>query len=394
MATKPIMKRKPSWAGRASSDRTLLFIVFLLLGIGLIMVASAGVAFGNSRFEDGFFYFKRQLFGAAVGLVALYVFRKIPYRLWRTAAIPIFFGAIGLLVLVLIPGIGASGNGASRWISLGPIPPFQPSEVMKLALVIYFAAWFSGKDPSRKTDFFEGVVPFLLTLGIVAFLVMSQPDTGTLGILFIIAMSMFFAAGARLSHIGFLIGSGLAGLAIAILTAPYRMNRLLVFLHPDHDPGGVGHQIRQAFIALGSGGLFGVGLGYSRQKFLYLPESTTDSIFAILGEEFGLAGCVVVIALFFLFAYRGFRIARKASDEFGRLLAIGIVSWIVFQAFMNIFAISGLMPLTGIPLPFISYGGTSLAAILGAIGILLNISEGATMKAIPTTNEHYGSKRR
>jgi cell division protein FtsW len=205
-------------------------------------------------------------------------------------------------------------------------------------------------------------------------------------------MSIFFAAGARISHIGFLIGSGFVGLAAAILFAPYRMNRLLVFLHPDHDPLGAGHQIRQALIALGSGGILGVGLGRSRQKFLYLPEPTTDSIFAVLGEELGLIGCVVVIALFFLLAYRGFRIARRAPDEFGRLLSVGIVSWIVFQAFVNIFAISGLIPLTGIPLPFISYGGTSLVAILGAVGILLNVSEGATMGPIPNDG-HYGSKR-
>ncbi|NTV55010.1 MAG: cell division protein FtsW, partial [Candidatus Moranbacteria bacterium] len=233
----------------------------------------------------------------------------------------------------------------------------------------------SGKDLLRKTDFFEGVVPFLLMLGIIAFLVMKQPDTGTLGILFIIAIAMFFSAGARLSHIGLLFGSGLAGLGVLILLAPYRMKRLLVFLDPDHDPSGAGYQIRQALIALGSGGFLGVGLGHSRQKFMYLPEPMTDSIFAVLGEELGFVGCAVVIALFLFFAYRGFRIAQKAPDEFGRLLAVGIVSWIVFQAFINIFAITGLMPLTGVPLPFISYGGTSLAAILGAIGILLNISK-------------------
>jgi cell division protein FtsW len=377
MANKGTTVRKQGMNERASSsfDRPLLICVFMLLGIGLVMVASAGVAYGNLRFEDGAFFFKRQLFGVAVGLVALFVFQRIQYQFWRKVAIPMFFGAIGLLILVLIPGIGTSAYGAARWIQLGPIPPFQPSEVMKLALIVYFSAWFSGKDLLRKTDFFEGVVPFLLMLGIIAFLVMKQPDTGTLGILFIIALAMFFSAGARLSHIALLFGSGLAGLGVLILLAPYRMKRLLVFLNPDHDPSGAGYQIRQALIALGSGGFLGVGLGHSRQKFLYLPEPMTDSIFAVLGEELGFVGCVVVIALFLFFAYRGFRIAQKAPDEFGRLLAVGIVSWIVFQAFINIFAITGLMPLTGVPLPFISYGGTSLAAILGAIGILLNISK-------------------
>ncbi|MEI7750266.1 MAG: putative lipid II flippase FtsW [Candidatus Moraniibacteriota bacterium] len=379
MAGKQLLKRNTNTKETEPFDRPLLFSVFLLLGIGLVMVASAGVAYGNLRFEDGYFFFKRQLFGVGVGLVALFLFQKISYRFWRTVAIPLFFGAIGLLVLVLIPGMGTTAYGAARWIQLGPIPPFQPSEAMKLALIVYFAAWFSGKDPMRKTDFFEGVVPFLLMLGVIAFLIMKQPDTGTLGILFVIAMSMFFAAGARLSHIGVLIGSGLAGLSVLVLLAPYRMKRLLVFLNPEHDPSGAGYQIRQALIALGSGGILGVGLGHSRQKFLYLPEPMTDSIFAVLGEELGLIGCAVVISLFLFFAYRGFRIAKNAPDEFGRLLAVGIVSWIVFQAFINIFAITGLMPLTGVPLPLISYGGTSLAAILGAVGILLNISKRPTI---------------
>jgi len=380
MGGKSLVKRKASGGGGSSFDHPLLFSVFLLLGIGLVMVASAGVAYGNLRFEDGSFFFKRQLFGVAVGLVALFVFQRIPYRFWRKVAIPMFFGAMGLLVLVLIPGVGTTAYGAARWIQLGPIPPFQPSEMMKLALSVYFAAWFSGKASLRKTDFQEGVVPFLFMLGIIAFLIMKQPDTGTLGILCVIAMAMFFAAGARLSHMGLLVGSGLGGLAVLVMLAPYRMKRFTVFLDPDHDPSGAGYQIRQALIALGSGGVFGVGLGHSRQKFLYLPEPMTDSIFAVLGEELGLIGCVTVVSLFLFFAYRGFRIARNAPDEFGRLLAVGIVSWIVFQAFINIFAISGLMPLTGVPLPFISYGGTSLAAILGAVGILLNISKRPTME--------------
>ena len=365
---------------KTSFDSALLFVVFLLLGIGLVMVASAGVAYGNLRFEDGAFFFKRQLIGVAVGFVAMYVMQNIPYHFWKKIAIPMFFGAIGLLVLVLIPGVGISAYGAARWIQLGSVVPFQPSEIMKLALAVYLAAWFSGKASMQKMDFQEGVVPFLFLLGIISFLIMKQPDTGTFIILCVMALSMFVVAGGKLSHIGIMIGSGLVGLSILIMLAPYRMKRFLVFLDPEHDPTGAGYQIRQAFIALGSGGLFGVGLGHSRQKFLYLPEPMTDSIFAVTGEELGLVGCVIIVLLFLFFAYRGFRIARNAPDEFGRLLASGIVSWIVFQAFINISAISGLMPLTGVPLPFISYGGTSLVAILGAIGILLNISKRPTME--------------
>jgi len=359
-----------------SGDKPLLLTVFLLLGIGILMVASSGVSYGNIRFGDEYYFLKRQLIGLSVGLFFLWLFQKISYQFWRKLSIPIFFLAIVLLVLVLIPGLGTEAYGASRWIDIGPIS-FQPSEIMKLALVIYFAAWLSGKNVARKTEFSEGALPFALVLALVGFLVLKQPDMGTLGVLFVIAFSIFFASGARLSHIIFLVGSGLSAAMVLVLLEPYRLKRLLVFLDPEHDSSGAGYQIKQALIALGSGGIFGLGLGHSRQKFSYLPEPMTDSIFAVLGEETGIIGCVVVVGLFLFLAYRGFHIARRAPDEFGRYLAVGIVSWVAFQAFMNIFAITGLMPLTGIPLPFLSYGGTSLAALLGAIGILLNVSKQA-----------------
>jgi cell division protein FtsW len=357
-----------------SGDRPLLLSVFFLLGIGLLMVASSGVSYGNIRFGDEYYFLKRQLVGLSVGLFFLWLFQKISYQFWRKISVPLFFSAVVLLVLVLVPGFGTTAYGASRWLDLGPVS-FQPSEIMKLALIVYFAAWLSGKNVARKTDFYEGAVPFAIVLSLIGFLILKQPDMGTLGVLSIIAFSIFFASGARLSHIGFLVGSGLFALLILIWLAPYRLRRMLVFLDPEHDPSGAGYQINQALIAIGSGGLFGLGLGHSRQKFSYLPEPMTDSIFAVLGEEFGLFGCALVIGLFVFFAYRGFHIARRAPDEFGRYLAVGIVAWVVFQAFMNIFAITGLMPLTGVPLPFLSYGGTSLAALLGAVGILLNISK-------------------
>lgn len=359
-----------------SGDRPLLLTVFLLLGIGLLMVASSGVSYGNIRFGDEYYFLKRQLLGFSVGLFFLWLFQRISYQFWRKISVPFFFVSILLLVLVLLPGIGTHAYGASRWIDIGPVS-FQPSELMKLALVVYLAAWLSGKNAARKTDFYEGAVPFAIVLALVGFLIIKQPDMGTLSVLFVVAFSIFFASGARLSHIGFLVGSGISAAIILIWLEPYRLRRLLVFLDPEHDPGGAGYQIRQALIALGSGGVFGLGLGHSRQKFSYLPEPMTDSIFAVLGEEFGLLGCSVVIGLFLFFAYRGFHVARHASDDFGRYLAVGIVAWVVFQAFMNMFAITGLMPLTGVPLPFISYGGTSLAALLGAVGILLNISKRA-----------------
>ncbi len=358
---------------RLDFDRSLFLALLILLGIVFMMFASSGLLYGQSRFDDSYYFFKQHLLGLGVGLLALSFFQGVDYRVWKRFVVPIFFLAIGLLILVFIPGFGTTVYGAARWISLGPVS-FQPSEVMKLSIILYLAAWLSTKGQGRAEDFYEGLVPFLLILSVVGFLIIKQPDTGTLGLIFIIAMSIFFASGARLAHIGGLVAGGLLFLVIMIKLAPYRMQRLLVFLNPEHDPGGAGYQITQALIAVGSGGLWGIGLGQSRQKFNYLPEPVTDSIFAVLGEEFGLIGATVVVALFVFIAWRGFEIARNAHDEFGRLVATGITTWIVGQAFINIGAISGLIPLTGITLPFISYGGTSLAVLLGSFGILLNIS--------------------
>jgi cell division protein FtsW len=357
-------------------DSALLMTILVLLGIGLIMIFSAGVSYGNLRFGDEYYFFKRQLIGLTTGLFFLFLFSKIRYQFWRKLVVPLFFLSLFLLVLVLIPGIGTAAYGAARWIQVGPIS-FQPSELMKFSLILYLAAWLSGKNVARKTDFYEGLLPFVILLLVVSFLIMKQPDTGTLGILSIIALSIFFAAGARFAHIASLIGGGIVLLAFLIQIAPYRIQRMMVFLNPEHDPSGAGYQIQQALIALGSGGWFGIGLGQSRQKFSYLPEPVTDSIFAIIGEELGFLGCAIIVSLFVFFAWRGFRIARHAPDEFGTYVAVGIVTWVSFQAFMNIFAITGLIPLTGITLPLISYGGTSLAVILGSLGILLNISKQA-----------------
>ncbi len=362
-------------------DRPLLLAIFTLLGIGLLMIASAGVAYGKVRFGDEYFFFKQQCFGLVVGMISLFVVSRIDYHFFRKFVVPIFFLAVALLVMVFIPGVGTTVHGAARWIELGPLS-FQPSEVMKLAIILYLAAWLSGKQQEKNNaDFFEGYVPFIAILSLVGFLIIKQPDTGTLGLIFCIALAIFFVSGARLSHIFITIIGGIGMLALLIRLAPYRMERFLVFLNPGHDPLGSGYQLRQALMALSSGGWFGVGLGQGRQKFNYLPEPVTDSIFAVLGEEVGFMGAVVVVALFLFVAWRGFRIAQRAPDMFGRLVVVGIVSWIFIQAMINIMAISGIIPLTGIPLPFISYGGTSLAVLLTAIGILLNISKQARLEA-------------
>lgn len=363
-----------------SIDKHLLILVFILLGIGLLMIASAGVLYGRARFDDAYYFFKEQLAGLGVGLLFLYFFQRIDYHVWQKLVIPIFVVALTLLVLVFVPGFGASVYGATRWIEIGPLS-FQPSEIMKISLILYLSAWLANKGKAKAADFFEGFVPFLAILSLISFLIIKQPDTGTLGLIFLVSLSIFFASGASLAHMFSLFLGGLLFLAVLIKLAPYRLQRFLVYVNPEHDPQGFGYQMTQALLALGAGGLFGAGLGQSRQKFNYLPEPVTDSIFAVLGEELGLLGTTIIVILFLMVAWRGLRIAQYAPDDFGKLVSVGIVSWITFQALINMSAISGLIPLTGIPLPFISYGGTSLAVLLASVGILLNIGKQSTLKA-------------
>lgn len=356
------------------ADRALLYSVFGLIIFGLVMIASAGIGYSLTRFGDEYHFFKRQLlFGVLPGLLIMSIVRNIDYKIWRKLSFPFFVASIIFLIMVFIPGIGSKIYGANRWIQLGFFS-FQPAEMLKLSLILYLAAWLESRQ-ERLKDFYEGLVPFLMIVALVSFLLVKQPDIGTLGITILIAMSIFFVSGARISHILLMGGAGVASLFALIKMESYRMDRFLVFLHPELDPRGIGYQINQALLAIGSGGIFGIGLGHGLQKFNYLPEPVGDSIFAIIGEELGLFGEFILIALFVMLAMRGLRIAKHAPDIFGRLTAVGIVSWIIFQAFINIAAISGLIPLTGVPLPFISYGGTSIVFLLTGIGILLNISK-------------------
>ncbi len=356
------------------SDRVLLYVVFALLVFGLIMVASAGIGYAQLRFGDMYYFFKRQLlYGVLPGLFILAIVSRIDYRVWRKFSFLAFGLSIVFLILVFVPGIGSRIYGASRWLQLGPLS-FQPSEMLKISMIIYLAAWLESRQ-DRIKDFYEGLMPFLMIVALISFLLIKQPDVGTLGATIMIAMAVFFVSGAKLSHMLYMGAAGIASLFLLIKFESYRMNRFLVFLHPELDPRGIGYQINQALMAIGSGGIMGVGLGHSLQKFNYLPEPVGDSIFAIIGEELGLIGELVLISLFFILALRGLKIAKNAPDTFGKLTAVGIVSWITFQAFINIAAISGLIPLTGIPLPFISYGGTSLVFLMAGMGILLNISK-------------------
>ena len=356
-------------------DKMLVFLTFSLLIFGLVMIASAGVAYSKVRFDDAYFFFKRQLFfGVAPGIILLYLTQKINYGFWKKISFPFFVVSVVLLMLVFIPGIGSKIYGASRWIKVGSVATFQPSEMLKLSLILYLAAWLESRG-ERIRDFFEGLTPFIMIMALVSFLLVKQPDLGTLGVIILIAISMFFVAGSKVSHILAMGAAGAGLLYFLIKTESYRMSRFLVFLHPEFDPQGVGYQINQALLAIGSGGIFGVGLGHSLQKFNYLPEPVGDSIFAIIAEELGLVGVLVLILVFVLFSLTGLKIAKNAPDNFSRLVATGIVSWIFCQAFINISAISGIIPLTGIPLPFISYGGTSIVFLMIGVGILLNISK-------------------
>lgn len=346
-------------------DKPLLFTVLALVIFGVVMVSNASVVDATRTFGDELFYAKRQLYRALAGLAIMLVLTRVPYQFYSKFSLPIFGATLLLLILVLIPGLGTHALGARRWINLVVID-FQPAELAKLTLCIYFAHLFA-----KKTS----ILPFLFALGSVIGLVMLEPDLGTTVIIVLLSAVIYFASGASLVYFLGLIPLGLVAGALFILTSSYRRDRLLTFFNPASDPLGASYHIRQVLIALGSGGLFGLGLGQSRQKYLYLPEPATDSIFAIIGEELGFLGGMAVISLFLFLVWRGLRIAQRAEDPFGRLLAVGITSWIGIQAFINLSAMVALVPLTGVPLPFLSYGGSALILNLAAIGILLNISQ-------------------
>lgn len=370
------MKQKSSKKNTPPVDAILLWLIGILVVFGVVMIASAGTVYADIRYGDAYFFLKRQVVGVLLGLFALFLFSRISYMRWKPFAAPAFLVSIGLLIALLIPGVGTNVYGATRWLNLGFVS-FQPSEMAKLAMIVYFAAWLSARGTHNVARFSEGLVPFAAVMGMLIVLLLMQPDMGTLIVMVLVSGAMFFAAGGNIRHI---VGSGAAGFflfLVLVRSSEYRWNRLMTFLHPESDPQGTGYHIQQALIAIGSGGLFGLGLGNSYQKFNYLPEPAGDSIFAIIGEELGFFGAGLLIVAFLLFALRGYRMASRVPDDFGRLLATGLVSWIIAQACVNMAAISGLLPLTGVPLPFISYGGSSVLFSLAGMGILLNVSRNA-----------------
>lgn len=355
-------------------DRIYLAIVAGLVVFGLFMLASASAPSGYNQFADSYYFVKHQvIFGLIPGLIGMMVFSRIPYTFWRKHAWNLLLVSIGLLVIVFIPGLSAGIGSAHSWIDLKWFT-VQPSEFVKLTFLFYLAAWLEKRSGAGVRDVHGGFLPFVLTLGAIIGLLVLQPDVGTMSIIVAMSLVVYFSAGAPIAYILSLVGFGMVGIGALIAAAPYRLSRFMTFLNPELDPQGVGYHINQAMLALGSGGLFGVGYGHSRQKFQYLPEVVGDSIFAVIGEELGLVVCVLLIGAYLYFLARTLKIARQAPDAFGKYLAVGVGAWLTVQAFVNMGSMVAIMPMTGITLPFISYGGTSLAVALSAIGLVLNIS--------------------
>ena len=357
-------------------DYWLLALVVVLLILGTVMIYSASfVTAAAANDGNSAAILIRHVVWLAIGLFAMVVCIQVDYHSWRKFSIGAMVLVMVLLlaILVLPDQFAPVKYGAKRWINFTESLQFQPSEIAKLTLIVYAAHWLSSKG-TRVRNLFYGLAPFAITIGSIIFLIMNEPDMGTSLVIGAIGLGMFFVAGANLLHL--LSGAGLAVGVFWLLAnaAPYRLERLKTFTDPLADPTGPGWHTYQALLGLGSGGVFGVGLGASRSKFFWLPTVYTDSIFAVIGEELGLVGTCLIVILFLVLAWRGFGIARHAPDGFGRLVATGVTIYIVFQAFLNMAVISNLIPFTGIPLPFISYGGSSLAVSMAAIGMLLNVS--------------------
>jgi cell division protein FtsW len=354
-------------------DYSLLFIVMALLTFGLVVLYSASTVESFDNFGNTTYYILHQaLYGGLIGLIAMYVLSKTDYHIWQKYLPWLVFLSLFLLALVKVPHIGVSSGGAARWIHLGPAI-FQPAELAKLVIILYMASWVDKKR-EHLHDFYYGILPTILIVALYAFLILLQPDFGTMLVLILVAFFMLFVAGLPWKYIFYSIVGGALGLYLIIKIEPYRVKRLTTFFNPALDPKGISYQINQALLAIGSGGIWGFGYGLSRQKHNYLPAVLNDSIFAVMAEELGFFRVLFALGLFLLFALKGYNIAKNAPDTFGRMVAFGITSWIILQALINIGAILNLMPLTGIPLPFFSYGSTALIANLAAVGILLNIS--------------------
>ncbi|MBO0701997.1 MAG: putative lipid II flippase FtsW [Candidatus Dormibacteraeota bacterium] len=359
---------------RATGDLWLLGITLALLGAGLIMVLSASDAYSLQTTGSAFNVFFHQVGYAALGLVGLVVASRIDYHRLRHWALPAFVATVVLMLAVLVPHLGASAYGASRWINIPGFPiQLQPSEVAKLSVAVFLASWMSKRTRSLDS-FVDGFLPYAVLMAIVIGLLILQKDLGTLIVTTVMMIAVYYAGGGRMRYLVLLGAAALGAMGALVVAEPYRVGRVTTFLNPFADPSNKTLQAYQGLVALGSGGLTGVGLGHSIEKYQWLPEAPTDFIFAIIGEETGLIGATLIIVGFVFFTIRGFRAAMRAPDRFGVALGAAITTWISVQAFINIGVVTASLPVTGVPLPFISYGGTALVITLTGVGVLLNIS--------------------
>jgi cell division protein FtsW len=373
MSVEGLISRLTGGPERPETDRWLALVGVLLVGAGLVMVLSSSQALAYLNYRFALYYFVRQVAFAALGFFLMAALRHLDYQVLRRYAPAAAAITLLLMLLVLVPGLGIRVNGARRWFSLGPLGSFQPSEVAKLTFAIFMARWVD-KRRDRLNSFVHGFLPFAILLGVALLILMLQRDLGTALVMCAIFCSIFFAGGGQPRYVVLLAVLLIGAFVLFTVFESYRAQRLAVFLDPFKDPLGAGFQSRQAILALGSGGLTGVGLGHSVQKYLWLPEAHTDFIFAIIGEETGLIGTTLVLIAFVVLALRGYRGAMRAPDRFGMALAAGITTWVAFQALLNMGTVTDTVPITGVTLPFISYGGTSLAITMAGTGVLLNIA--------------------
>jgi cell division protein FtsW len=365
----------------AQPDAVLFGVVAALVGIGLVMVFSASSATAYAEHGDIAYYVKRQLIWFVVGAAAAYGVYRMDLTLLKRAAPFLLIGAIVGLALVFVPHIGLGVNGGRRWVGVSAVS-LQPSEFAKLALIIYLSAMLAARG-ERITSLARGLIPLCIPVAIMAVLVLKEPDMGTASLLVFTAFALFFAAGARIFHLLAALVVTVPFAVLTVLASPYRRARVFAFIDPWKDPQNTGFHIVQSLLALGSGGIFGVGLGASRAKFFYLPEQYTDFIFSILGEELGLFGAIVVVVLFLTFGYRAIKIALAAPDRFGFFLTVGCTAMILIQAFINIGVVTSSWPVTGVPLPFISFGGSSLIVNLIAVAIIANVGRRRHVRSAP-----------
>lgn len=358
---------------KRKSDRIFLFVTLLLIGVGLFLFSSASLGLVAREGASFWTVAIKQIIIAVIGVIVMIAFSNIDFKKYRKLAPYIYLFSLILTALVFVPHIGFAHGGSARWLAFGPLT-FQPAEFLKIAAVIYLAALLSGYKEKLSMSA-KSLIPFLLITGSVAVLMLKQPDTGTFLVIFFALVAIYIASGARWVHVGIILLMCVMSVALLAHYRPYVAARFTTFINPSANAQGSGYQIQQALIAVGSGGIAGRGFGQSIQKFNYLPEPIGDSIFAVAAEEFGFIGTVSIIIIFAFFALRGFKIAAASSDNFGRLLAVGIITLITAQALINMGAIIGVMPLTGIPLSFISHGGTALMFTMVEAGIVLNISK-------------------